>query len=80
MAATFSQHAAERKFVETIKGIYRKEREARKHLRLPYVAARTRFERMLVSNGYDDHMAWEIAGRAVEVADLEFQCERNEAQ
>jgi hypothetical protein len=71
----FSQYAAERKFVDTIKSIFRKERESRKHLRLPYVAAMARFQKMLIGLGYDERMAWEIAGRAAEVATLEFECE-----
>lgn len=76
MTTTFSQHTAERKFADTLKGIFRKERETRKHLRLPYVAAKRRFESLLIANGYEDRMATEIASRAAEVAMLEYEVER----
>ena len=72
----FSQYAAERKFADTIKSIYRKEQATRKHLRLPYVAAMRRFEQKLVDQGYEFMAAREIAHGAVQVAELEFAAER----
>jgi len=75
-AATFSQYAAERKFADTIKDIYRKEKATRKHLRLPYVAAKRRFEQKLVDQGYEYQSAWEIANGAIQMAELEFACEQ----
>lgn len=76
MTATFSQYAAERRFVDTLKSIARKGLESRKNMRLPMVAANRRFANALIAQGYDDRMACEIVGRAAEVADLEIQCER----
>lgn len=76
MTTTFSQYAAERRYVDTVKSIARKGRETRKNMRLPLVAANRRFVAVLVEQGYDDRMACEIVGRASEVADLEIQCER----
>lgn len=71
----FSQYAAERKFADTMRGIFEKERATRKHLRLPYVAAMRRFEKAMVSEGYSFEEARLIAHGAIQVAELEFASE-----